>query len=60
LAVLAGETLLAMAFEHIAAFTVGMPLARIVRGIGELVRLIGAEGVVGGQVFDISSKGSLA
>ncbi|XP_062171055.1 geranylgeranyl pyrophosphate synthase, chloroplastic-like [Alnus glutinosa] len=51
LAVLAGDALLqAMAFEHIAAFTVGVPPARIVRGIGELARFIGAEGVVGGSI----------
>ena len=57
LAVFAGDALLAMAFEHIAAFTVGVPPERIVRGIGELARFIGPEGVVGGQVFDISSTG---
>lgn len=56
MAVLAGDALLAMAFEHIAAFTVGVPPARIVRGIGELARSIGAEGVVGGQVFDLSAN----
>ena len=33
-----------------------MPPARIVRGIGELARCIGAQGVVAGQVFDVISQ----
>ncbi|KAB1226101.1 Geranylgeranyl pyrophosphate synthase, chloroplastic [Morella rubra] len=56
-AVLAGDALLALAFQHIATLTVGVPPERIVRGIGELGKFIGAEGVVGGQVVDLSSKG---
>ncbi|PKH47932.1 hypothetical protein CRG98_050394, partial [Punica granatum] len=56
-AVLAGDALLAFAFEHIAADTKGVTPARIVRAIGELARSIGAEGLVAGQVVDISSEG---
>ncbi|KAF5447076.1 hypothetical protein F2P56_032655 [Juglans regia] len=56
-AVLAGDALLALAFEHIASSTVGVPSARIVGGIGQLARFIGADGVVGGQVADLTSKG---
>ncbi|PKI41592.1 hypothetical protein CRG98_037992 [Punica granatum] len=57
IAVLAGDALLALAFEQIAVKTEGVPPARIVRAIGELARLIGAEGVVAGQVADVSSEG---
>ncbi|KAI4381689.1 hypothetical protein MLD38_007742 [Melastoma candidum] len=56
-AVLAGDALLAYAFEHIAVETKGVSPARIVRAIGELARAIGAEGLVAGQVVDISSEG---
>jgi len=56
-AVLAGDALLAFAFEHIAVSTEGVPPARILRAIGELARSIGAEGLVAGQVVDICSEG---
>ena len=58
-AVLAGDALLAFAFEHIAVDTAkaGVPPARIVRALGELARAIGAEGLVAGQVVDIASEG---
>ncbi|KAK7316675.1 hypothetical protein RJT34_00310 [Clitoria ternatea] len=56
-AVLAGDALLAFAFEHIAVSTSGVSSARIVRAIGELARSIGAEGLVAGQVVDINSEG---
>ncbi|RDX68704.1 Geranylgeranyl pyrophosphate synthase, chloroplastic, partial [Mucuna pruriens] len=56
-AVLAGDALLAFAFEHIAVATSGASPAQIVRAIGELARSIGAEGLVAGQVVDISSEG---
>lgn len=54
---MAGDALLALAFEHIAVETKGVTPARIVGAIGQLARLIGAEGVVAGQVADISSEG---
>lgn len=56
-AVLAGDALLAFAFEHIAVSTKGVPPARIVRAIGELAKSIGSEGLVAGQVVDINSEG---
>lgn len=56
-AVLAGDALLAFAFEHIAVSTKGVSPARIVRAIGELAKSIGSEGLVAGQVVDINSEG---
>ncbi|KAJ8770776.1 hypothetical protein K2173_021423 [Erythroxylum novogranatense] len=56
-AVLAGDALLAFAFEHIAVSTIKVSPLRIVRAVGELARAIGAEGLVAGQVVDISSEG---
>ncbi|GMN29682.1 hypothetical protein TIFTF001_002509 [Ficus carica] len=57
-AVLAGDALLAFAFEHIAVATPGVPPSRVVRAIGELSKSIGSEGLVAGQVVDIDSEGS--
>nr|AHI88418.1 geranylgeranyl diphosphate synthase [Citrullus lanatus] len=57
-AVLAGDALLAFAFEHIAVSTIGVAPPRIVRAIGELAKSIGAEGLVAGQVVDINSEGA--
>ncbi|GMI94065.1 geranyl(geranyl)diphosphate synthase 11, geranylgeranyl pyrophosphate synthase 1 [Hibiscus trionum] len=57
IAVLAGDALLAFAFEHIAVATVGVTPGRIVRAVGELAKSIGAEGLVAGQVVDITSEG---
>ncbi|XP_059637206.1 geranylgeranyl pyrophosphate synthase, chloroplastic-like [Cornus florida] len=56
-AILAADSLLAFAFEHVATATTGVSPARIVNAIGELGKSIGAEGVVAGQVVDISSTG---
>uniref|UniRef100_A0A2N9EFL3 Geranylgeranyl diphosphate synthase n=1 Tax=Fagus sylvatica TaxID=28930 RepID=A0A2N9EFL3_FAGSY len=56
-AVLAGDALLAFAFEHMAVSTVGVSPARIIRAIGELAKSIGTEGLVAGQVVDICSEG---
>ncbi|XP_003554194.2 geranylgeranyl pyrophosphate synthase, chloroplastic-like [Glycine soja] len=56
-AVLAGDALLALAFEHVAASTEGAYAARVVRAIGELAKCIGAEGVMAGQVVDVNSEG---
>ncbi|MCD7462376.1 Geranylgeranyl pyrophosphate synthase [Datura stramonium] len=47
----------ALAFEHIATQTKGVPSDRIVRVIGELAKCVGAEGLVAGQVVDIVSEG---
>ncbi|CBI19649.3 unnamed protein product, partial [Vitis vinifera] len=56
-AVLAGDSLLAFAFEHLATATSGVSSSRIVAAVGELAKSIGAEGLVAGQVVDISSTG---
>lgn len=64
-AVLAGDALLAFAFERIATIAAaagddGVSSNQIVRVIGELAKSIGAEGLVGGQVVDISSEGMIS
>ncbi|KAI8549722.1 hypothetical protein RHMOL_Rhmol06G0047300 [Rhododendron molle] len=56
-AVLAGDSLLAFAFEYIATVTTGVPPSRILAAIFELAKSIGAEGLVAGQVVDIASAG---
>ncbi|XP_047939903.1 geranylgeranyl pyrophosphate synthase, chloroplastic-like [Salvia hispanica] len=56
-AVLAGDALLSLSFEHVASATLGVSPDRVVRAIAELGRSIGSEGLVGGQVADISSEG---
>nr|KYP66716.1 hypothetical protein KK1_013022 [Cajanus cajan] len=56
-AVLAGDALLAFAFEHVAVATKGVAAARVVRAVGELAKSIGGEGLVAGQVVDIDSEG---
>ncbi|KAK9080296.1 hypothetical protein SSX86_000054 [Deinandra increscens subsp. villosa] len=56
-AVLAGDSLLAFAFEHVSSSTVGAPPGRVVAAIGELAKSIGTEGLVAGQVVDIISTG---
>lgn len=57
MAVLAGNSLLSLAFEHVAAKTVGVAPDRIVRAIAELSSASGSEGLVGGQVVDLCSEG---
>ncbi|GLU19932.1 hypothetical protein SLE2022_361520 [Rubroshorea leprosula] len=57
IAVLAGDALLSFAFEHMSASTIGVTPERIVRAVGELAKSIGTEGLVAGQVVDISSEG---
>ncbi|XP_047939649.1 heterodimeric geranylgeranyl pyrophosphate synthase large subunit 1, chloroplastic-like [Salvia hispanica] len=56
-AVLAGDALLSLSFEHVASATPGVSPDRVVRAIAELGRSVGSEGLVGGQVADISSEG---
>ncbi|PIA55628.1 hypothetical protein AQUCO_00700144v1 [Aquilegia coerulea] len=55
IAILAGDALLALAFEHIA--TIGVLPCKTVRIVGELAKAIGSEGVVAGQVMDILLTG---
>nr|AYQ58357.1 Geranyl pyrophosphate synthase [Camellia sinensis] len=56
-AVLAGDSLLAFAFEFVATSTIGVSPTRILAAIGELAKSIGAEGLVAGQVVDLNCTG---
>nr|GMC62422.1 geranylgeranyl pyrophosphate synthase 7, chloroplastic-like [Ipomoea batatas] len=57
MAVLAGDALLSLAFEHAAAKTTTEKLSpsRLVRAIGELAAAVGAEGLVAGQVIEVKA-----
>ncbi|MBW4634004.1 MAG: polyprenyl synthetase family protein [Iphinoe sp. HA4291-MV1] len=56
-ALLAGDALLAYAFEFIAVHTQGVPAHRIVQLIAKLGHTVAATGLVGGQVVDLQSEG---
>lgn len=56
-AILAGDALLAFAFEHIACSIKDVEAEKVLRVIWELGRAIGSEGLVAGQVVDTSSGG---
>ncbi|KAL3527069.1 hypothetical protein ACH5RR_011725 [Cinchona calisaya] len=56
-AVLAGDAMLAFAFEYIATATKGVSSERTARVIGELAKSIGSEGLVAGQIVDVCSEG---
>ncbi|HEY9621616.1 MAG TPA: farnesyl diphosphate synthase [Crinalium sp.] len=56
-AILAGDGLLAYAFEFVAAQTKQVPAERVVQVICKLGRAVGAAGLVGGQVVDLESEG---
>ncbi|XP_048430392.1 geranylgeranyl pyrophosphate synthase 7, chloroplastic-like [Pyrus x bretschneideri] len=57
-AVLAGDALLALAFEHIAAKTTkAVSPERVVRAIAEIGSAVGSLGLVAGQMVDIQSEG---
>ncbi len=57
IAILAGDGLLAYAFEYVATQTQNVPAERIVRIVACLGRTVGAAGLVGGQVLDLESEG---
>jgi geranylgeranyl diphosphate synthase type II len=57
IAILAGDGLLAYAFEYIADRTPAVPPQRVLRTIVHLARAVGAAGLVGGQVVDLESEG---
>ncbi|HAG85335.1 MAG TPA: farnesyl-diphosphate synthase [Cyanobacteria bacterium UBA11162] len=59
MAILAGDGLLAYAFEYIAAQTKGVPAERVLQVIAWLGHAVGAGGLVGGQVVDLQSEGKL-
>ncbi len=56
-AILAGDGLLAYAFEHIAEETQNVPADRLMKVIARLGRAVGAAGLVGGQVVDLHCEG---
>ena len=57
IAILAGDGLLAYAFEHVATQTRNVPPGRIIEVVARLGRTVGAAGLVGGQVLDLESEG---
>ena len=57
MAILAGDGLLAYAFEYVATHTKDVPAERVLQVIARLGRTVGAAGLVGGQVVDLESEG---
>ncbi len=57
IAILAGDGLLAYAFEYIATQTQGVNADRVLKSVAHLARAVGANGLVGGQVVDLESEG---
>jgi geranylgeranyl diphosphate synthase, type II len=57
-AILAGDGLLAYAFEYIVENTQGVPADRLIKVIARLGRAVGAAGLVGGQVVDLDCEGA--
>ncbi|KAK1392017.1 Geranylgeranyl diphosphate synthase [Heracleum sosnowskyi] len=56
-AILAGDALLSLAFEHVADATDKVTPGRVVRAIAELGSAVGSQGLVAGQIMDICSEG---
>ncbi len=57
IAILAGDALLAYAFQVISEQTANVPAHRVLNVIGRLGKAVAAEGLVGGQVVDLESEG---
>ncbi|MEM7756862.1 MAG: geranylgeranyl diphosphate synthase CrtE [Cyanobacteria bacterium P01_A01_bin.40] len=57
IAILAGDGLLAYAFEYVATQTKDVAPENIIRVVARLGRTVGAAGLVGGQVLDLESEG---
>ena len=57
IAILAGDGLLAYAFEYVATQTKNVAAERIIQVVACLGRTVGATGLVGGQVLDLESEG---
>lgn len=58
IAILAGDGLLAYAFECIASQTHGVSPEHVLQVVSRLGRAVGAAGLVGGQVVDLESEGN--
>lgn len=56
-AVLAGDALLSLSFEHVAGKTRNVDHRRVVEAIVELGSAVGSEGLVAGQIVDLCSEG---
>ena len=57
-AVLAGDALLSLAFEYVAAKTTKVSPESVIQAIAELGSAVGSEGLVAGQITDICSEGT--
>ena len=57
IAILAGDGLLAYAFEYVATQTKNVAPENIIKVVACLGRTVGAAGLVGGQVLDLESEG---
>lgn len=57
IAILAGDGLLAYAFEFVVTNTRNVPGERLLQVVARLGRAVGAAGLVGGQVVDLESEG---
>lgn len=57
IAILAGDALLSLSFEHIARETRGVDPVRVLAAISEVGRAVGSRGLVAGQVVDLGSEG---
>jgi geranylgeranyl diphosphate synthase type II len=57
IAILAGDGLLAYAFEYVAIQTQNVPAHQVLQVVARLGRAVGAAGLVGGQVVDLESEG---
>jgi geranylgeranyl diphosphate synthase, type II len=57
IAILAGDGLLAYAFEYVATQTKHVAPENIIQVVAALGRTVGAAGLVGGQVLDLESEG---
>jgi geranylgeranyl diphosphate synthase, type II len=57
IAILAGDGLLAYAFEYVATQTKNVAPENILQVVASLGRTVGAAGLVGGQVLDLESEG---
>lgn len=57
IAILAGDGLLAYAFEFVAEQTKNVPAERLLKVVARLGRAVGPAGLVGGQVVDLECEG---
>jgi geranylgeranyl diphosphate synthase, type II len=57
IAILAGDGLLAYAFEHLASESKEVPIDRVLAAVLHVAKASGAGGLVGGQVVDLESEG---